>query len=143
MRFTLAALFFLLPALALAQVYRWTDAQGRIHYSQVPPPGGTAQTLAPPPAAGPAPNQESLNKSLQDAIKAEPKVREEAARIAGEQAQRQAQCQQARDNIAYMDQQTPRRMMEADAQGNVSRVTTEQFAQRRAELEAIAATHCG
>ncbi|AEA83023.1 conserved hypothetical protein [Stutzerimonas stutzeri DSM 4166] len=29
----------LMPALASAQIYRWTDAEGRVHFGQRPPAG--------------------------------------------------------------------------------------------------------
>lgn len=29
----------LMPALASAQIYRWTDADGRVHFGQRPPAG--------------------------------------------------------------------------------------------------------
>lgn len=34
-------LLLLAPAVA-AQVYKWTDPQGTVHYSEIPPPQGTA-----------------------------------------------------------------------------------------------------
>jgi hypothetical protein len=37
------ALLLLAPAVA-AQVYKWTDAHGIVHYSETPPPQGTAYT---------------------------------------------------------------------------------------------------
>lgn len=131
-----------LPVAASAQVYRWKDASGRVHYSQVPPPGADARQLAPPPPVSAAPNQDALNKSLQDAAKAEPKAREAAAKAAEEQASRQRECQSLREQIAFMDQSTARRMTTTDAQGNVSRVTTEQFDARRDELVGRASAVC-
>lgn len=138
-----ALVLMLLPLAAAAQVYRWKDDQGRIHYSQVPPPGAATRELAPPPPPSAAPNQDSLNKSLQDSAKAEAKAREQQAKAAEETASRQRECQSLREQIAFMDQNTARRMQTTDAQGNVARVTTEQFDARRAELEARAASVCG
>ena len=46
-------LFALLPGLALGQVYKWTDAQGKAQFSDRPAPGaeaiGLATKKAPPP----------------------------------------------------------------------------------------------
>ena len=137
-----ALALILLPLAAAGQVYRWKDDKGQVHYSQVPPPGTAARELAPPPPPAASPNQDSLNQSLEKAVKAEPKVREEAAKVAEEQASRQRECQSLREQIAFMDQNTARRMTTTDAQGNVSRVTTEQFDARRAELQSRAATVC-
>lgn len=35
------ALLLLAPLAAAQQIYKWTDAQGTVHYSQSPPPQGT------------------------------------------------------------------------------------------------------
>jgi len=51
---TLCLLLLILPLLALAQTqWKWRDAQGRIQYSDRPPPAGTADKdiLARPPGA--------------------------------------------------------------------------------------------
>lgn len=136
-------MFALLPLVVQAEVYRWTDAKGQRHYSQFPPPGAQTNTLAPPPPASAAPNQESLNRTLDESTKAEPKIREEAAKAAEDQARRQQQCQQAREQIAYMDSMSGRRRMTTtDEQGNVSRVTDEQVNARRAEMESLVASSC-
>ncbi|PWK84709.1 DUF4124 domain-containing protein [Fulvimonas soli] len=37
----LALALLLLAPLAAAQVYKWTDASGTVHYSETPPPQGT------------------------------------------------------------------------------------------------------
>ncbi|WP_329741123.1 DUF4124 domain-containing protein [Dyella sp. A6] len=40
-RLSLAIALLLIAPLACAQVYKWTDAHGTVHYSQTPPPTGT------------------------------------------------------------------------------------------------------
>lgn len=49
----LASLSILLPALAQAEIYRWVDENGVIHYSDSPHPGAEEVILpdSPPPAA--------------------------------------------------------------------------------------------
>jgi Domain of unknown function (DUF4124) len=37
---------------AQAQIYRWTDEQGRTRYGEQPPPGAKARLVAPPTAGG-------------------------------------------------------------------------------------------
>ena len=44
---------------ASAQMYKWTDASGRIHYSDTPPPEGKAEEIKVAPAAAPAPKGQS------------------------------------------------------------------------------------
>ena len=57
----LLALFFLLAAAgpAGAQIYRWTDAQGRVHFSNVTPPQGVKATVVDPYAKEGTPPTES------------------------------------------------------------------------------------
>ena len=45
MRFALAVLLLLAAAPAAAQVYRWVDANGTVHYSQSAPPAGVKATV--------------------------------------------------------------------------------------------------
>lgn len=40
-RLPLVAVLLLLAPLAFAQVYKWTDTSGTVHYSETPPPTGT------------------------------------------------------------------------------------------------------
>lgn len=63
-RLPLALVLLLLAPAVAAQVYKWTDAHGTVHYSETPPPQGTRfkridtngmeQAVAPAPAAKPA-----------------------------------------------------------------------------------------
>ena len=45
MRFLLSLILALVSASAAAQVYRWVDAQGTVHYSSEKPPAGANATL--------------------------------------------------------------------------------------------------
>jgi len=122
------------PLLATAEVYRWVDDRGQVHYSQVPPTGREAQPVGPPAAPQAAPNQDSLNQSLKAANDAAPQKKAEADRIAQTQANLEQYCTQLREQLAYLDAKTARRLGTTDEKGNVSRVTEEQFQERRNEL---------
>ncbi len=130
------------PLAAFAQAYRWVDEKGQVHYTQTPPPGKNAQPVAPPPPPSNAPNQDALNKSLEAGNAAEPGKQAEAARAAQAQDQLEQQCRQAREQLAYMDEKTARRLGTTDEKGNVSRVTEEQFQERRAELQRVISERC-
>ena len=41
------ALLWVLPLSAAAEIYRWTDAQGRVHFSDTPPAAMSAERLNP------------------------------------------------------------------------------------------------
>ncbi len=49
----------LAAAAADAQIYRWTDAQGRIHFSNLSPPAGAKATVVDPDAKAAPPGPES------------------------------------------------------------------------------------
>jgi Domain of unknown function (DUF4124) len=131
-----------LPVLAAAQVYRWVDEKGQVHYSQTPPPGRQAQAIVPPPPPAAAPNQDSLNKSLADDRAGAGQRRDEAAKAAQARTDREAQCRQAREQVAFMDANPPVRMTTTDDKGNVARVTEEQHRARRTELQRVADQLC-
>ncbi len=102
----------LLPCLLLcaanaagAEMYKWTDAQGRTEYGQHPPSGVQAERLrrAPGPAtpaarATPGEQLEAL-KQRQDE---EHKQAAEARQDQQQAAQRKRQCENARKNIALL-----------------------------------------
>ena len=59
----LLALMLALPA--TAQIYSWTDKDGRVHYADLPPPTGEVKTLRGParPAATPAADETSAESA--------------------------------------------------------------------------------
>lgn len=81
-----------------ATMYKWTDSEGNVHYSQTPPAGGKAQKITPPPApsstlppeqAAPAPTAAPTPDKA--AVAVEDKKREaEVARL---------NCEAARKNL--------------------------------------------
>ena len=123
-----------IPLLATAEVYRWVDDRGQVHYSQTPPKGRAAEPIGPPAAPQAAPNQDSLNQSLKDANDAAPRKKAEADRVAQTQASLDDYCRQLREQLAYLDAKTARRLGATDDKGNVTRVTEEEFQQRRNDV---------
>lgn len=132
MKNALMILVLALPFAALAQTYRWVDAKGGVHFTQIPPRSGPYTIIggAPPPAA--SPNQDSLNESLEQSLEDAPKQAAEAERLAQELAQRQERCRQAIERLAYLEAQTPRRMATTSAEGEVVRDSDAQFQERLA-----------
>ena len=135
-------LLAVLPPLAAAQAYRWVDEKGQVHYSQTPPPGKQAQPVGPPPPPSASPNQDALNKSLSEDQAGRSWNQQEAERVAKAKADREAQCRQFREQLAFMDRTPPIRMTTVDDKGNVSRVSAEQYDQRRADLQNAIAQSC-
>jgi hypothetical protein len=142
-RFFLGILLAAAPLFAAAQVYRWVDDRGQVHYSQVAPPGRDAQPVGPPPPPQAAPNQDNLNQSMKDANEAAPKKQAEADRLAQNQANVADYCKQLREQLDYLDAKTARRLGGTDEKGNVTRVTEEEFQQRRNDILKSLAERCG
>ena len=132
------------PALALAQAqaYKWVDEYGQVHYTQEPPKKGKYEPARPAPPPSLAPNQESINKALDQSIKDAPTKKEEAEQAAAVQAQKQQECKSAQDQLSYMEASTARRMTTTDDKGNVSRVTDEQYEQRHNQLQQVVRDKC-
>ena len=130
-----------LPSLAAAQAYRWVDEKGQVHYTQTPPLHRKYEAIgsASPPATS---NQDDLNKTLDQDIKARPKQQEAAAKAEQEQAKRQETCKKAMEQLAYLEARTARRLGATDAQGNPARMSEEQFEQRRAAEQQKISANC-
>jgi len=87
--------------LLAATMYKWTDSEGNVHYSQNPPPQGGFQKMAPPPPpATPAPE-------AAPAQAAEPAAEQPGAGAGQEDAERKRleasvakhNCETARKNL--------------------------------------------
>lgn len=107
-----------LPLIAAAEVYQYRDAQGRMVYSDSPPPGtnATKKDMNVSPPAGDA------AKSLQDKVQDFQKRRDEAAEAEARQAKEKAEsdraaenCSKARNKLAAL--QSGQRIVRYNAQG--------------------------
>ncbi|MCL6555446.1 MAG: DUF4124 domain-containing protein [Burkholderiales bacterium] len=110
-----------LPGLAAAQLYRWVDAQGRVHYSDTPPPAGarTSKSLpaAPSNAAPTAPAKTWQEKEMEfrqrRAAEAEAQAKKE--KEAEEARQKQANCEAARNHLRLLE--SGQRVARVNAEG--------------------------
>ena len=141
---------------AATRVYRWTDAQGGVHYDQVPPPNGrrfelvepaplrppTAPSLAAPAVPGAAPADDGAKAFLKRAAD-EQQRREQARRqTVIDQAAHQADCEQGRQRLAFLDANPPNRLRVREADGNLRRLDAKEWeAQRQTAAQRIA-EHC-
>lgn len=101
---SLALCACLLAVGAPAEVYKWTDAEGRVHFGDRPPQGG-AETVPMPEKMGDDPvatPEERLEKQrrLLNAFEEERRQKRDAqAQARQEKAERQRNCAEARDNL--------------------------------------------
>ena len=156
------ALCMALPA--SAQMYKWVDANGKVQYSDKPPPSNVkteklreAPRAPSPPAASEA-KGEAAKDAAKDAAKSEPKTpaeREQAFRKrqaeAGKAQEKQAQeeanarsraeyCQRAKDNLANLE--LGGRQTTVNEKGERAFLSDEQIAQATAKARQEVASAC-
>jgi hypothetical protein len=100
-----ALLVLAAPGASAEGVYRWTDAQGRVHFGDRPPGDGPSTAIAPPaPPAAPAPTaaeRAARQQRLLDAYRDERLEKQELeAKQKAEEDDRRRRCAQARDRLA-------------------------------------------
>ncbi|MEX1201462.1 MAG: DUF4124 domain-containing protein [Methylophaga sp.] len=132
------ALLCSLPFLAQAEIYKWTDKNGQVHYTQQPPVDRPAEHIAPPPppAIDPEKAQQQLDELIesQEAEAAAEAEQQKAAQAAEEAEQiREQNCQTARNNLQQYQDNPGRRVMNAD--GEVTRPTEEERQAKIAEFQ--------
>lgn len=99
----------LLPPPVVAEVYRWQDASGKIHYGERPPAGKEARRLPGAPAPVSSGTEKKANASSGTADAPSPALSEPQRRaLAEQQALRERNCQQARANLAGIEAGTIR-----------------------------------
>lgn len=106
MRLTTVFILLSLPLAATAQVYKWTDASGKIHYSDQPPTQAKARSQTLAPAADASADATSAPKAAADkrleAAKQAADAKDKAAKAEkerAEDAQRQQACERSRTNL--------------------------------------------
>ncbi|VXC74534.1 conserved exported hypothetical protein [Pseudomonas sp. 8Z] len=92
----------LLPALANAEIYRWTDAQGQVHFGQRPASGAERVEVKPQVVERDAQTREREARS-ERLYQARQSEREQAAAVAAQQRQqREGECRDLRQRLAQM-----------------------------------------
>lgn len=137
MFFLMASLLVGLSPMCMAgQVYKWVDAQGVTHFDAQPPQGAEATTViksspsvAKPPAPAPA-GVIGDQKAIDQQVKKQ---------IAEHEAQLRTFCEQARTNLAQL-QNNPR--VREDVEVEMRRLTDEERRQRIDETRKQIDEHC-
>jgi hypothetical protein len=109
---------------AAATMYKWTDKDGTVHYTETPPEEGNATTIAPPPHVEPPPASpnEQTRDNRGDASKSktgEKSDKEEAPLTPEQQAIYARNCEAAKANLELFQkssryQQTDGKVVEMD-----------------------------
>jgi len=141
----LALVLATLAAPAGAEIYKWTDAQGKVHYGDHPPSSTVPKPFNPQTSkATEARAEEARRQAAEQAARKrleEEKVREEAKKqraASEEEARRKAEnCQRARANLEMLQRTNIRRLTTVDAQGQTQVLDSEA---RQVEMERASRT---
>ncbi|MBX9756138.1 MAG: DUF4124 domain-containing protein [Pseudomonadaceae bacterium] len=136
--FVLCAL--LLPGVVTAEIYRWTDANGQVHFGEAPQAGAVQIEVKPPVVqhdAAAAERQQRTERFFdarrQEQQQASEKTREQQAKTAQE-------CKQLRNQYAELDQGGT--FYKVDAQGERQYYDEKQIDSARSLLKARLAQRC-
>ena len=133
---TAALLMGLSPMCMAAQIYKWVDEQGVTHFDAQPPQGRQAETVVTPSsssgtsAASPRSNTIGDQQAIDKSVKSQ---------VAEQQAQLKVFCEQARTNLAQL-QNNPRLREEVD--GEMRRLSDADRQERTAETQRQIAENC-
>lgn len=139
------ALTVLIAATASAQVYRWVDKDGKVHYSDQKPPGASADELAiqsqpsDPEAAEKA--MAELKAQNQGLDEADAQRKADAADAARAKQQKQKLCDAARADLGLL--MAANRYFTVDSKGERVYDSDAQLEARRAQARARVAENCG
>ncbi len=145
----LLLLLILTSTNALADINKWVDANGKVHYSdQPPPPDAKPKTLRsfsdnPDSASSSVAAPKTLAEREADLKKAQKEKNEAADKAAQKQAAKdvqQASCDAAQQNLRSL--QNGGRMVEIDAKGERSYIDDAQREQRIAKAQKDISTYC-
>ena len=128
---------------AMAEMYKWVDADGHVHYTQErPPPGIKGDTIKPPPPVDSetaAKQLESRQELLNDAREGREKSAEEAKNAADDKAFNEENCRRAKQSVAAY--QVPNALVE-QADGSRMRFPEDERLKGLADSEARVKQFC-
>ncbi|MCS3839872.1 3-oxoacyl-ACP reductase-like protein [Pseudomonas sp. JAI111] len=124
------------PLCMAGQIYKWVDAQGVTHFDAQPPQGQEATTVVTPSS----PAGKSVTPSRSTAIGDQQAIDKTVKKqVAEQQAQLKVFCNQARTNLAQL-QNNPRVREEVD--GEMRRLNDEQRQERISEAQKQIEKNC-
>jgi hypothetical protein len=110
MRLAALSALLLLPLVAVAQVYTWKDASGKMHYADQPPADRSLDSRRLKPSLGTSDDVATASKAAtdkrQDAAKQASESKDKAAKAEQEReadAIRQENCSRARQNLSGIE----------------------------------------
>lgn len=140
MRRLICICLLLLPALSAAEIYRWTDANGQIHFGEQP--GAGAQRIEVKPQvverdAATREREERLRKVLDARSQEQAAVQQKQAQ---KNAKRNEECSKLRQSLAELEQGGV--FFSQDAQGERTYYSDQQVEAARSNLAAKLSSNC-
>jgi hypothetical protein len=130
----------LLPCLASAEIYRWTDANGRVHFGEAAPAGAVRVEVKPPVVqqdAAAAERQQRAERFFQARREEQQQAKEKNQE---QQTKTAAECRQLREQYAELDHGGT--FYKVDAQGERQYYNDAQLDSARSRLKARLAQRC-
>lgn len=124
------------PLCMAGQIYKWVDAQGVTHFGAQPPQGQEATSVVTPSVPAGKPPTPPRSDAIGDQQAIDKTVKQQ---VAEQQAQLKVFCEQARTNLAQL-QNNPRIREEID--GEMRRLTDETRQERITEAQKQIADNC-
>ncbi len=124
------------PLCMAGQIYKWVDAQGVTHFGAQPPQGQEATSVVTPSVPAGKPPTPPRSDAIGDQQAIDKTVKQQ---VAEQQAQLKVFCEQARTNLAQL-QNNPRIREEID--GEMRRLTDETRQERITEAQKQIAENC-
>ncbi len=131
----------LLPGLAASEIYRWTDAQGQVHFSEKPASGAERIEVRPQVVERDATTREHEENTQRfyDARRAEKaQAAEQQAKL---QAERRQECRELRDKLSQLEHGGA--FYRTDAEGERHYYSDAQVEQAKQQLRSRLSSHCG
>ena len=136
MLLTAILLASLSPMSMAGQIYNWVDAQGVTHFGAQPPEGVDATTVGKTPTPAAKPQAPASGGVVGDQKMIDKQVKQQ---VAEQEAQLKAFCEQARTNLAQL-QNNPR--VREEVEGEMRRLTEEERRQRIDETRKQVEENC-
>lgn len=141
MRALFLVFVLILPVLGYGEVYRWVDANGKVHFSDRAPTGQKTETINLPP---PKDNQQGevvsdeerrlRQKKLVKMLEEERLAKEQAKKEAEQQAAEKATyCERLKNRLSYLDRYT--HIYEENEDGTRKYMSDEEMDAYRAEYK--------
>lgn len=142
-KISLSCLLLCLPLLASAgPMYRWVDENGRVHYTQTPPPKREFKEVAPAPPPSANPGMEAIKSYNEGASKTRSEAEKKQAETAKAQAEKSGRCQKATEYIQFLEGRPPVRIGKKNADGSISRMSEEDYNADLAKARKAAKESC-